>query len=292
MAKWIWINGEVFPAAEAVIPAMDRGFLLGEGFFETMAVVNGRIWKAGYHLDRLLGALKACRIPWTTDVASLHAILHTLPDLPADGHGVFRLTVTAGPGDRGLLRQAESTPTAMAFVNPPPDVSTEPLRCIWSTVRRNEHSPASRYKSNNYLDAIIARQEATERGTDDALLTSLAGHAACFTAGNLLAWDGHHLMAPTQRSGALPGTTLRVLETHYGGDNRWLRPALSPWQLRHCTGLFRLNTLSPLRVVGALEEDRYDPHAIKVLADELCSILRASVIADCGEHSSESVLPW
>jgi branched-chain amino acid aminotransferase len=292
MSDWVWINGVVSPREEAGIAAMDRGFLLGEGFFETMAIVNGRIWKAAYHLERLQQALDYGRIPWTTSVEGLHNILHALPDLPSDGHGVFRLTVSAGRGPRGLLRSDACTPTVMAFVDPPPTPGGESVRCIWSSVRRNEYSPVSRFKSTNYLDAIFARREAADCGADDALMMNMAGHATCFSAANLLAWDRHHLMIPSVGSGALPGTTLRVLEAHLSRDPRWLPAHLSRWHLGRCAGVFRLNTLSLLQPLDRLEDMYFDPEATTSIAEELGGILRASVLADCGEHSGPGVLPW
>jgi len=38
----IFLNGHFVPEAEALIPVNDRGFMYGDGLFETVRVVNGR----------------------------------------------------------------------------------------------------------------------------------------------------------------------------------------------------------------------------------------------------------
>ena len=36
----VFLNGKFLPEAEAVVPLNDRGFLLGDGLFETMRVAT------------------------------------------------------------------------------------------------------------------------------------------------------------------------------------------------------------------------------------------------------------
>jgi len=50
----VFLNGNFLPEAEAVIPINDRGFLLGDGLFETMRVVNGRPFRMAQHLEKKL----------------------------------------------------------------------------------------------------------------------------------------------------------------------------------------------------------------------------------------------
>ncbi len=56
------LNGNFLPEAEAVIPINDRGFLLGDGLFETMRVVNGRPFRMAQHLERLTRGLDFIKI--------------------------------------------------------------------------------------------------------------------------------------------------------------------------------------------------------------------------------------
>ena len=48
----IFLNGRFVSEAEAVIPVNDRGFMYGDGLFETLRVVNHRPFRMAQHLDR------------------------------------------------------------------------------------------------------------------------------------------------------------------------------------------------------------------------------------------------
>ena len=49
----VFLNGHFLPEAQAVVPVNDRGFLLGDGLFETIRVVNGRPFRMAQHLERM-----------------------------------------------------------------------------------------------------------------------------------------------------------------------------------------------------------------------------------------------
>ena len=49
----VFLNGKFLPEADAVVPLNDRGFLLGDGLFETTRVAQGRPFRLAQHLERL-----------------------------------------------------------------------------------------------------------------------------------------------------------------------------------------------------------------------------------------------
>ncbi|MEE8147960.1 MAG: aminotransferase class IV, partial [Longimicrobiales bacterium] len=49
----IYLNGEYVPAEEARVSVFDRGFLYGDGIYETLRVYGGRVFKLEEHLVRL-----------------------------------------------------------------------------------------------------------------------------------------------------------------------------------------------------------------------------------------------
>ncbi|MEE8347063.1 MAG: aminotransferase class IV, partial [Dehalococcoidia bacterium] len=77
--------------------------------------------------------------------------------------------------------------------------------------RRNETSPLARVKSLNYLDNLLAREDARRRGADEAILLNTRGKLAEGSAGNLFLVDGHRLLTPGIESGALPGITRQAV---------------------------------------------------------------------------------
>ena len=45
------LNGETVPLAQAKVPALDRGFLLGDAVYEVIRIYNGKLWLAREHMS-------------------------------------------------------------------------------------------------------------------------------------------------------------------------------------------------------------------------------------------------
>lgn len=196
-----WLNGALAPAP--MIDAADRGFTLGDGLFETIRVEGGRPRHLALHAARLAEGCRLLRLP--SPVEGLAGDMASLIAANGLDRAILRLTYTRGPSPRGLLPPAEVRPTLLMTLSPLPP-PPGPARLVVATVtRRNEHSPLSRVKSLNYLDNILARIEAGERGADDALLQNSRGMAADSTIATFFARIGGKVVTPPISDGALPG---------------------------------------------------------------------------------------
>jgi len=242
----LWLNGALCPAGAAGIDPGDRGFTLGDGVFETIAVQGGRPCHLPRHLARLREGLGVLHIPEPSfAIAEAMAAV-----LSANGlqDAVLRLTVSRGAGPRGVLPRGGMTPTVLITAAARPAPAGPARLVIAQGTRRNEFSPLSRIKSLNYLDNILARQEAAARGADDALLLNTAGHLAEATAANLfLRLDGA-LVTPPPGDGALPGIARSLLLERAGAEERRLSPA----DLARADSGFLSNSLG-LRPIAAIE---------------------------------------
>jgi branched-subunit amino acid aminotransferase/4-amino-4-deoxychorismate lyase len=81
------------------------------------------------------------------------------------------------------------------------------MAAVTGSTRRNEASPLSRVKSLNYLDNLLAREEARRKGADEAILLNTRGFVAEGSASNVFLVGGEGLSTPSIESGALPGIT-------------------------------------------------------------------------------------
>ncbi|NVN36321.1 aminotransferase class IV [Komagataeibacter swingsii] len=240
----IWLNGRILPAGGAYVDTADRGFLLGDGVFETMRVAGGQVRHLDRHMNRLAQGAAAIMLP-PPDRTAITAGIAALLDACGVETGSLRLTCTRGVGPRGLLPPAQVTPTVLltAASGLPP---ATPVRLVTASHRRDAASILSRIKSLNYLPSILARMEAAEQGADDAVLLNHAGFVAETSASTLVACLGGQLVTPPVSDGALPGTARGVLVD--AGIVREGR--ISPAQLRMATAAFTLNSLSVRQVVA------------------------------------------
>ena len=208
----IHLGGRLVDAAAARIDPSDRGFLLADGLFETLRVYAGRVFKLEAHLARLAAGARLLELPMPSAGDIGLAIVDLLR---ANQHSdaSLRITLTRGPGQRGLLPPRETTPTVMIVSHPIAAAPKAPLTAHIASIRRNEHSPVSQIKSLAYLDNILALREAAEFGCDEALLLNTAGRLAGGSRSNVfLVLDGV-LVTPPPSEGVLAGITRQsVLE--------------------------------------------------------------------------------
>lgn len=247
MPEAFCLNGEVTVGSPPTVSVLDHGFLYGDGLFETMRATDGRPYLLDRHLARLRAGAEVLTLsaPSEEELARWIAAALQAAD---EGDAYIRLTVTRGRGAAGPDPRTCPQPTVLVVVRPfaglPPRWSEQGLSAVTSTIRRNEHSPLSRLKTCNYLDCILAKEEARAAGTDEALMLNTAGNVAEATAWNVFAVCGGTLLTPPPSEGLLPGITrARVLELAAEHDVAAREAALRPAALREASEAFLTNSL-------------------------------------------------
>ncbi|MGO4123994.1 aminotransferase class IV [Inquilinus sp. YAF38] len=244
-----WLNGEMLAAGAARIDPADRGFTLGDGLFETIRVRDGAAVWLDRHLARLAEGSAVLGIPARFDDAALAKVCAAVIAAEGIEAGVLRLTVSRGVGPRGVLPPVAPSPTVLiaGAAGLPPQ---GPVALIVARgTCRNQASPLSRVKSLNYLDAVLARREAAERGADDAVMLNTAGRVAETTIANLFARIDGAWVTPPVAEGALPGIMRAEVLARLGAVERPLAIA----DLQRTDALLLTNALS-IRAAGRLED--------------------------------------
>ena len=266
----VWLNGRCVPSDQAQIAPDDRGFLLGDGVFETLLAVNGKIIDGETHLVRLHQGtdLLELGLPYTDDT-----LLEAMAVLLADnelrhGRASIRLTVSRGSGPRGLLYPDSQTPTCLitaARAGPP----LTSMRVITSDVVRNEHSPLTAIKSLNYLDNILARRQAQKAGADEALMRNTQGRIACASAANIWAIVEDMFITPPTIEGALAGITRdRVCDILAQHNIAFTEAPISQDVITSASGLFLTNSLIGICPIQALDgRDLMAPDVLRHVAE-------------------------
>jgi len=201
----VYLNGRLIAAIAARIDPTDRGFTLGDGLFESIAVRGGQVRRLAQHLDRLQSGIKILGLTLPAAAEELSNALEQVRAANDVKDGVLRLTLSRGAALRGLLPAACAEPTLLITVDASV-IDLSPITAITATVtRRNEHSPLAQIKTINYLDNILARREAAEKGADEAILLNTVGRLAETTVANLFMVIDGQTLTPPVAEGALPG---------------------------------------------------------------------------------------
>lgn len=236
-----------------MIPFDDRGLLLGDGLFETLLAVGGAPVDLAAHLDRMAAGCAALGLPSLDRAEAEGAIARAIQGLGAE-RAAIRLTLTAGSGGRGLDRPEAPVTRLFATAAPAP-VPTGPARLATAAARRNEGSPASRWKTLAYLDNVLARREASAAGADEAVMLNNRGQVACAGAANLFWTNAGRLFTPGLDCGVLAGVMRgRVLAAARAMGMEAIEVAAPRAALDEAEALFLTNSLIGVRPVGALDE--------------------------------------
>lgn len=258
----------------------DRGLLLADGLFETFLVVDGIAFRRSAHFDRMMAGATALGL--VVERARLEHDLDLLLATLGAGTSVVRLTLTRGPGARGLARPADPRPSVLVTAAPwSSDLVFRRLRLATASIRRNQTSPTARFKTLAYVDAIAALAEAEARGADDALFLNGAGRVASTTMANLFAVVDGRLVTPPVEDGVLAGTTRGlVLEVAAARGIATEVRSLSVDELFSADEVFATNAVRLISPVVALDGRPIDegPGRAAMVLDEI----GARIAAACG----------
>lgn len=222
----IFLNGQFVPEERAVVSVFDRGFLYGDGLFETMRVFNGKPFQWTQHLERLQRGAEFLKIklPFSPE-----ALRHFADELVAKNKmpdALLRLTLSRGVGVRGYSPKGAESPTLVMSLHPasghplPSDgrgaggeggTSSLRWRLITSSHRLPANEPLAQFKTCNKLAQILARAEAEAAGADEALLLNTDDYVVEGASSNLFWIERDTICTPPLASGVLAGVTRAVV---------------------------------------------------------------------------------
>jgi branched-chain amino acid aminotransferase len=253
--EFVWLNEELVTLDQARVSVNDRGFLYGDGFFETLRAENGRPQFLKEHLARLRDSAQAFRIifpenfPWKNCLSQV---------IDANGleNSLARVKILLSRGvAAGLGLPGEASPTLVIRAQPYTPPGPEEYARGWPLATFPEHRSTfmGRHKSLNYLFYLAARQYALDQGAKEALILEAGGLVSEGAATSLVYAQDGGFYTP-QALSALPGVTIEVLGrglARRGLALKYLPTTLS--QLTQAEGLWLTNALMGVMPVSSLD---------------------------------------
>ncbi len=208
----VFLNGRFVPEQQAVVFVNDRGFMYGDGLFETMRVVNRRPFRMAQHLERMMRGADFLKIQCLFTPKELQDFAGQLIEQNQLRDAILRVALTRGLGGRGYTPKSDGKPTVvMTLHTVSPSENPIQWSLITSSFRVPAADPLAAFKTMNKLTHVMARIEADEKGADEALLINTNGEVAETAGGNLFwVYNGKICTTPTD-CGVLPGITREVV---------------------------------------------------------------------------------
>jgi branched-chain amino acid aminotransferase len=215
----IYVNGEMKGKNEAMVSVYDHGLLYGDGVFEGIRVYNGKIFKSKQHMDRLYRCAEKIQLAIPISKEEMVQIQRRCIEANELVDGYIRLIVTRGAGTLGLNPRTCPTPGIVCIADQialyPPEMYEQGMSVV---VAKRPRVPIAcldpRIKSLNYLNNILAKTEAIDRGLLEAIMLNTEGYVSECTGDNIFVIKDGAIFTPPSDAGILEGITREfVMET-------------------------------------------------------------------------------
>jgi branched-chain amino acid aminotransferase len=187
----VYVNGEFFPRNKASVSVFDSGFVLGDGIWEGLRLVDGTLISLDAHLDRLFEGAKAIALDVGMDRDEIkQALFATLERNQMNDGAHIRLMITRGvkktPNQDPRFVLGKATVVIVAeFKTPKPEIRARGLTLFTSTFRTSNPDVFDLHlNSHSRLNLIQALIQAINAGADEALMLDSRGLVASCNSTN------------------------------------------------------------------------------------------------------------
>jgi D-alanine transaminase len=210
----VYLNGAFLERAHALVPVDDRGFVFGDGVYEVIRAIDGRLFERERHVERLGRSVTAIRIAIPdAEVDRLGDVWHELlrRNELKTGEATVYTQITRGVAPRAhAFPPAGTAPTIFASASRlalPTAVRARGARGI--TVPDLRWARCN-IKTVTLLPNVLARQQAVEAGADEAFFVR-DGIVLEGAASNLFAVIDGEIWTHPLTTYILPGITRDVV---------------------------------------------------------------------------------
>ncbi|MDP0489596.1 MAG: aminotransferase class IV [Verrucomicrobiota bacterium JB023] len=261
----VWHNGEWKEEDEACL-RIDGGFLRGEGVFETMLGLQGRVFAKQAHWERLARGLECFGLEGIDEQSFKclsEEVLERNRFLP-DERVRVRVTVSEGH----------------VLISAVPEViHWEPLTLATAPYVRNERSALVGLKAISYAENSLALRWGRSQGAHEVLFANTRGHWCEGSWSNIFAVKEGRVFTPPLGSGCLPGVT-RSLVIDLARDQgvETCEEEKEPAWLQAVDEIFLTSSLRGVVPVGRFDETLFPTGPLtQMLAVELQRLERQGV---------------
>jgi D-alanine transaminase len=197
------------PIAEATVSVEDRGFLFGDGVYELVAVYNGRPFLFDRHLARLQRSAAAIRIEFDFAANDIRSIVREGLRRSEIGEAMVYIQITRGAAPRSHVFPVGIAPTLVLtfrHLSRPSDAMRRNGARVMTTL--DTRWTNCYIKAITLLPNVLARNEALQRGYDEAVFVTRDGEVRECTSANLFMVRAGEVLIPPLTESILHGVTL------------------------------------------------------------------------------------
>lgn len=279
---FINFNGAIIRSDKAILTADNRGFRYGDGLFETIKVVNGRILLYQYHFDRLITGTHLLQFHLPLSFTAENLSRQILEICSRNGHDeCARVRLVVFRRDGGLYDVSDQAPNYViqSWALPTGNTILPAQTGGWAIDvfpdGRKSCDPFSNLKSNNYLIYVLAALYAKSHQVNDCLVLNNHGRIADSTIANLFYCKNGRVFTPPLSEGGVAGVMRRFLmETLPGEGFDLSEKEATPEDLENADEVFLTNALKGIQWVGSFRGVSYIPQLTTAISEVVNRLMR------------------
>jgi len=269
------IQDKIVPAKELELAYLDRGIYFGDGVYEVLRSYEGRIFALEEHLRRFANSLAAIGITGV-DIDRIRSRIRKAFDAAGISNAKIYFHITRGSAQRNHVYDTSLEPNFFLTVTELADDTKEKAEGIAVSSHPDWRWKRCDIKSLNLLANVLARADAAQKGSAEAILVDEAGLITEGAASAFFAILGQTLQTAPLSANILPSITRKfVTEAGKNIGLELIEESLTPQQACSADELFIAVTTKDIvpvvrfddKIIGDGKPGKYT----KLLIKEFCS---------------------
>ena len=266
----VFYNSEFINEEEIVIKISNRAFNYGDGFFETIKIINSKPFNFSAHFLRCCLACKILKFEFNTSEDNFIELVLKLIEKNNIKNGSIKIHISRG-GDVKYLPSSLSTNILITAENGNQFHQNSSISlCVFNEEVKTK-GKLSNIKSSNALVSILAAIYANENRFDNALLLNTDENVIETTNSNIFILKSNKFYTPPITDGCVDGTMRKwILQ-----EEKVIEKSLLISDINQADEVFLSNAtkgITPVRIVSSNETIEYKTTTAKKLQEKLINL--------------------
>jgi branched-subunit amino acid aminotransferase/4-amino-4-deoxychorismate lyase len=215
MHEFVSFNCQIIPQESAFLPASSNAALYGKGVFTTVAVYNSKLFLWEKHWRRLTENSRKLRLDLSvlTEEIMKNSLFKIIG---ANNVRNGRARITIFDESASFIWQDNPVAKTNLLIQTADFRRAKKIyKLNISPFRVNSSSPLANVKSCNYLENLLAFEDAKARGFDEAIRLNERGEIVSACLANLFWKRKNTIYTPSLETGCLNGTTREFVTENF-----------------------------------------------------------------------------
>ena len=250
--EFVFYNGEYLIKSDVSISSNSRAFNYGDGFFETVKIINSRAINFASHFERIQLALSILKLQNNFTLVFFKEKLSHLIKVNKIVDGSVKIHISRGGSGRYLPKSTNTNLLITTNIGYAYKKNTPISLCFYNTECKAIGS-LSNIKSINSLVSVLASLYANDNNFDNAILFNNSGNITEVANANIFFVKNDKIYTPPINEGCVDGTMRKWVTNEMDVCEK----AILKNELLTADEVFITNSINGLTSVSVVEDTSF-----------------------------------